>query len=178
MTNNFFGTREESVSWSTQWPECEIIFRGLPADAGCIVDNVETMIAIKHAVKDGVPVMKRIATITGDAITTPSNFLYSMGTPYEQLVEPLQRIDKYSRRNWYPGSSPPWDSPFWTWMFLPQRRLLLCHVLEKMRWQSLNRSHASAVAGVWKRVRKNWFQAGLQSSVSTDKRMSLNAGMD
>ena len=59
----------------------------LPADAGCIVDNVETMIAIKHAVKDGVPVMKRIATITGDAITTPSNFLYSMGTPYEQLVE-------------------------------------------------------------------------------------------
>lgn len=31
--------------------------------------------------------MKRIATITGDAITTPSNFLYSMGTPYEQLVE-------------------------------------------------------------------------------------------
>ena len=65
----------------------EINSKMLPADAGCIVDNVETMIAIKHAVKDGVPVMKRIATITGDAITTPSNFLYSMGTPYEQLVE-------------------------------------------------------------------------------------------
>ena len=59
----------------------------LPADAGCIVDNVETMIAVYNAVKNGIPVMKRVATITGDAITNPSNFLYSMGTPYEQLVE-------------------------------------------------------------------------------------------
>lgn len=59
----------------------------LPADAGCIVDNVETMIAVYNAVKKGIPVMKRIATITGDAITNPSNILYSMGTPYTQLVE-------------------------------------------------------------------------------------------
>ena len=59
----------------------------LPADAGCIVDNVETMIAVYNAVKNGIPVMKRVATITGDAIANPSNFLYSMGTPYEQLVE-------------------------------------------------------------------------------------------
>ena len=59
----------------------------LPADAGCIVDNVETMIAVYNAVKNGIPVMKRVATITGDAITNPSNFLYSMGTPYAQLVE-------------------------------------------------------------------------------------------
>ena len=59
----------------------------LPADAGCIVDNVETIIAVKKAVKDGIPVMKRIATITGDAIKEPSNILYSMGTSYEELVE-------------------------------------------------------------------------------------------
>ena len=59
----------------------------LPADAGCIVDNVETMIAVYNAVKNGIPVMKRVATITGDAIANPSNYLYSMGTPYEQLVE-------------------------------------------------------------------------------------------
>ena len=59
----------------------------LPADAGCIVDNVETIIAVYNAVKNGIPVMKRIATITGDAVTNPSNFLYSMGTPYTQLVE-------------------------------------------------------------------------------------------
>lgn len=59
----------------------------LPADAGCIVDNVETIIAVYHAVKNGIPVMKRVSTVTGDAIKNPSNFLYSMGTPYSQLVE-------------------------------------------------------------------------------------------
>jgi electron transport complex protein RnfC len=59
----------------------------LPADAGCIVDNVETIIAVYQAVKNGVPVMKRISTVTGDAIQNPSNFLYSMGTSYAELVE-------------------------------------------------------------------------------------------
>jgi electron transport complex protein RnfC len=59
----------------------------LPADAGCIVDNVETIIAVYQAVKNGVPVMKRISTVTGDAIKNPSNFLYSMGTSYAELVE-------------------------------------------------------------------------------------------
>lgn len=59
----------------------------LPADAGCIVDNVETIIAVYQAVKNGIPVMKRVSTVTGDAIKNPSNFLYSMGTPYQQLVD-------------------------------------------------------------------------------------------
>ncbi len=59
----------------------------LPADAGCIVDNVETVIAIYHAVKEGIPLMKRVATITGDAIAEPANILYSMGTSYAQVIE-------------------------------------------------------------------------------------------
>ena len=59
----------------------------LPADAGCIVDNVETIIAVYNAVKHGIPVMKRVSTVTGDAVVHPSNFLYSIGTPYTQLVE-------------------------------------------------------------------------------------------
>lgn len=59
----------------------------LPADAGCIVDNVETIIAVYQAVKNGIPVMKRVSTVTGDAVENPSNLLYSMGTPYQQLVD-------------------------------------------------------------------------------------------
>ena len=65
----------------------EINSKKLPAAAGCIVDNVETIIAVYNAVKYGKPVIKRIATITGDAVANPSNFLYSMGTPYSELVE-------------------------------------------------------------------------------------------
>ena len=40
----------------------------LPADAGCIVDNVETMIAIHYAVIEGKPLMERIVTVSGDDI--------------------------------------------------------------------------------------------------------------
>ncbi len=59
----------------------------LPADAGCIVDNVETIIAIYNAVKLGKPVTNRVATITGDAVEKPGNFLYNIGTNYAELVE-------------------------------------------------------------------------------------------
>ena len=59
----------------------------LPADAGCIVDNVETIIAVYRAVKLGRPVTNRISTITGDAIANPGNLLYSIGTSYAELVE-------------------------------------------------------------------------------------------
>lgn len=37
----------------------------LPADAGCIVDNVETICSIYDAVALGRPIMKRIFTVTG-----------------------------------------------------------------------------------------------------------------
>ena len=59
----------------------------LPADAGCIVDNVETILAIHDAVKHGKPVMKRVACISGDAIVQPSNILYTIGTSFTELIE-------------------------------------------------------------------------------------------
>ena len=59
----------------------------LPADAGCIVDNVDTIVAIYHAVKLGRPLMHRIVTITGDAIADPRNFYVCIGTNYAELVE-------------------------------------------------------------------------------------------
>ena len=43
----------------------------LPADAGCVVDNVETMINIYQAVVEGKPSIERIVTVSGDAINEP-----------------------------------------------------------------------------------------------------------
>lgn len=40
----------------------------LPADAGCVVDNVETMINIYQAVVEGKPSIERIVTVSGDAV--------------------------------------------------------------------------------------------------------------
>ena len=59
----------------------------LPADAGCIVDNVETIISIYNAVALGKPVMNRVSTVTGVAVANPGNFLYYIGTNYAELVE-------------------------------------------------------------------------------------------
>lgn len=72
----------------------------LPADAGCIVDNVETIIAVYNAVKNGQPVLKRISTVTGDAVKNPSNILYSIGTSYQSWLMPQVAL-RASRRRLY-----------------------------------------------------------------------------
>ena len=59
----------------------------LPADVGCIVDNVDTIVAIYHAVIQGRPLMERIVTVTGDAIANPRNFKVRIGTSYQELLE-------------------------------------------------------------------------------------------
>lgn len=59
----------------------------LPADAGCVVDNVDTLVAIDQAVRFGKPLTQRIVTVTGDAIKEPGNFLVRIGTNYQELVD-------------------------------------------------------------------------------------------
>lgn len=58
----------------------------LPADAGCVVDNVDTIVAIYHAVVEGKPLMNRIVTITGEAINDPRNFYVRIGMNYNDLI--------------------------------------------------------------------------------------------
>ena len=59
----------------------------LPADAGCIVDNVATAIAIHEAITLGKPLYERVVTVTGDAIKNPGNFKVKNGTNAAELVE-------------------------------------------------------------------------------------------
>lgn len=59
----------------------------LPADAGCVVDNVDTVFAIKSAVIDSRPLIKRVITVTGDAINEPHNFLVRTGTNHSELID-------------------------------------------------------------------------------------------
>ena len=61
--------------------------RMLPADAGCIVLNFSTLVAIADAVAHGKPLISRVVTVTGDAVNEPSNFLVPIGTPVSELVE-------------------------------------------------------------------------------------------
>ena len=59
----------------------------LPADVGCVVNNVDTVVAIYRAVTEGRPLMERIVTVTGDAIQTPQNYRVKIGMNYRELVE-------------------------------------------------------------------------------------------
>ncbi len=59
----------------------------LPADAGCVVDNVETICSIYDAVKLGKPNMERIFTVSGDAVKNPRNFKFCIGTKFSDLLE-------------------------------------------------------------------------------------------
>jgi electron transport complex, rnfABCDGE type, C subunit len=65
----------------------DINSRMLPADVGCIVDNVDTLCAVYRAVMRGEPLMERIVTITGDAITDPCNYRVRIGTNYKELID-------------------------------------------------------------------------------------------
>lgn len=59
----------------------------LPADAGCVVDNVDTVAAVYKAVVLGEPLMHRTVTVTGDAIRDPQNFCVCTGTNYAELID-------------------------------------------------------------------------------------------
>lgn len=59
----------------------------LPADAGCIVHNVDTLCAINQAVMEGKPLTTRIVTVTGKGVENPSNFLVRLGTSHMDLID-------------------------------------------------------------------------------------------
>ena len=59
----------------------------LPADAGCIVNNVDTVIAVYEAVIKGRPLMHRIFTVSGDAVVNARNYDVRIGMSYADIIE-------------------------------------------------------------------------------------------
>ena len=68
-------------------PGREINSSLLPADVGCVVDNVETVISVYKAVILGRPVNSRVVTMSGDGIKEPKNLLVLSGTDMSELVD-------------------------------------------------------------------------------------------
>ena len=65
----------------------EVPSGGLPMDCGCVVQNVGTAAAVNAAVRRGIPLIERIATVSGSAIAEPKNLLIKIGQPISKLVE-------------------------------------------------------------------------------------------
>lgn len=99
-------TRMKVVPLKTKYPqgaERQLIYAAttrqinssmLPADVGCIVQNVDTVTAVYNAIYKGMPLIQRIVTVTGDAIKDPKNFLVRTGTCYRELVEAAGGFNK------------------------------------------------------------------------------------
>lgn len=59
----------------------------LPADVGVVVNNVDTVVSVGLAVTESTPLIRRIITVTGDAVKEPRNFEVRTGMHYSELVE-------------------------------------------------------------------------------------------
>ena len=65
----------------------EVPSGGLPAAVGCAVFNAATVKAIHDAVYEGMPLIKRIVTVSGDVLMEPKNLLVPIGTTFDALIE-------------------------------------------------------------------------------------------
>ncbi|MFH1347620.1 MAG: electron transport complex subunit RsxC [Candidatus Margulisiibacteriota bacterium] len=65
----------------------EVPAKGLPLDVGCVVLNVGTAVAITEAIRSGIPLVKRVVTVTGSAVKEPANLLVRVGTTFKEVVE-------------------------------------------------------------------------------------------
>jgi len=67
----------------------EVPSGGFPMDAGCIVQNVDTIIAIHRAFFRGRPLMRKVLTIAGGAVKNPGNYKARLGMTYAALIEAI-----------------------------------------------------------------------------------------
>lgn len=60
---------------------------GLPADIGVLCQNVGTAVAVHDAVIHGMPLVRRITTVTGESVARPGNYEVLLGTPMSFLLQ-------------------------------------------------------------------------------------------
>ena len=65
----------------------EVPSGGLPAAVGCAVFNAATCKAIHDCVYDGMPLIRRVVTVSGDIVMEPKNLLVPVGTSFNDLME-------------------------------------------------------------------------------------------
>ncbi|MFP4495845.1 MAG: electron transport complex subunit RsxC [Halochromatium sp.] len=66
--------------------------RGLTADIGVVVHNPATAFAVHEALRFGYPLISRVVSVTGGAISAPKNLRVPIGTKVEELIEHCGRF--------------------------------------------------------------------------------------
>ena len=71
----------------------EVPSGGLPAAVGCAVFNAATCKAIYDAVYEGMPLIRRIVTVSGDIVMEPKNLMVPIGTAFDMLSQAVGRSE-------------------------------------------------------------------------------------
>ena len=59
----------------------------LPLEAGVVVQNVGTCVAVSELFENGKPLYERVLTITGEAVETPKNLKVRIGTLVSEIIK-------------------------------------------------------------------------------------------
>ena len=65
----------------------EVPAGGLPLNIGILGQNVGTVYSLYQAIVQGIPLLSRVVTVTGNGVQKPQNFDVLNGTPISYLVE-------------------------------------------------------------------------------------------
>lgn len=99
MQQAFSQTQVEVAALPTKYPQGaeKMLIRALtgrevpqgmlPGDVGVVVQNVGTVVAICDAVRNGIPLIERVTTISGDAVKEPKNLLLRIGTTFQEAFD-------------------------------------------------------------------------------------------
>lgn len=60
---------------------------GLPKDVGCAVFNAATAFAAYRAVYEGMPLIERVVTVTGEGVKQPRNLIVRVGTSFQEVID-------------------------------------------------------------------------------------------
>ncbi len=60
---------------------------GLPKDVGCAVFNAATAFAAYRAVYEGMPLIERVVTVTGEGVKEPRNLIVRVGTSFQEVID-------------------------------------------------------------------------------------------
>jgi electron transport complex protein RnfC len=85
----------------------EVASGTLPINLGIIVQNVATCFAISDAVINDTPLIRRVVTLTGQALNKPQNVWALLGTPVNYLLEQTGFTNQSEQSSATQNTNPP-----------------------------------------------------------------------
>jgi len=70
----------------------------IPAHVGVLVQNIGTAVAAANTIRDGLPLLERVVTVTGSGVKGPGNLLVKIGTPIGRCIEACGGLEANARK--------------------------------------------------------------------------------